>query len=125
MFMAKGNRTSKAPTRRKRVANNPRRNKMEAVRQALDHLGNEAKPEAILKFVKESFNVVMSRAMASNYKSSVLRKAAIPSTLGGRAEPRAGAAHDRYSFEDIATVKNLANRIGVENLRRLAEVLGK
>jgi hypothetical protein len=108
--------------------------KIDAVRQAVAKLGKDAKPPEILSFVKENFGVTMSYDMASNYKSTALKKkkgkrgrkpgpksaatvAAVPTTNGH--------SNGSISLEDISAVKALADRLGAEKVWQLAKVLAK
>src|SRR5262245_43892389 len=50
--------------------------KMEAVRQALAHFGNDAKPLAIRPWIKLQFDIELSNDQISNYKSDIRKKAA-------------------------------------------------
>src|SRR5262245_6105484 len=98
-------------------------NKMEAVRQAIDQHGKDIKPGEIVEFVRSKFGAGMSDAMASNYKSTILRKgvrkkrklAAVPATTRNHG----------ISLADIQEVKALVDRIGAEKVRQLAELLAK
>lgn len=100
-------------------------NKMAAVKQALDELGSDAKPLAILDHIRK-LGVDMSTAMVSNYKSLLLHKAARQSRPARQPRARAvatGGRGERITLDDVQAVKKLADRIGAENVRKLAEVL--
>jgi len=105
--------------------------KIEAVRQAIAKLGKDAKPPEILSFVKENFGVTMSYDMASNYKSTALKKkkgkrGRKPGPKPAAAVPTAnGHSNGSISLEDISAVKALADRLGAEKVWQLAKVLAK
>jgi ribosomal protein L19E len=111
----------------------PKTNKMEAVRQALDTLSYDAQPLDIQKFVKDNFNQDMTANMVSSYKSSLRRKAGLKGRRRkrGRSErgetasaaPIAATFHDGVHWKDIRAVKDIAGRIGVKGLRELVELL--
>ena len=99
--------------------------KMEGVRRALTELGKDAANKELQEFLKTRFGIDMELQMISNYKthlkaagkSAVIRKpaeaAAAPKATGG------------ISLDDIRAVKELLDKVGAENVRQLAEVLGK
>lgn len=107
--------------------------KAEAVRQTLAKLGNDVKPNDIVNHVKTAFGLDMSYDMASTYKSAALKKA------GGKrrgrkpgrkpavdAAPTNGRrAGGSISLADIQAVKELADRLGADKVRQLAEVLAR
>jgi len=64
--------------------------------------------------------------MVSNYKSLILRKARRKKRkVTGEAKAPAAARAGGITMEDIQAVKELANRLGADKLRQLAEVLAK
>ncbi|HLN26384.1 MAG TPA: hypothetical protein VK395_01420 [Gemmataceae bacterium] len=96
--------------------------KMEGVRRALAKLGIDAKPLVIKAFLKEQFDIDMEPNMISNYKSTLKStgKSAIIQ------QPRAnvgGGKVGAFSLDEIQAVKEVADRIGADKLRKLAEVL--
>jgi hypothetical protein len=104
---------------------------MEAVRQAMHSLGNNAQPSDIQGFVKEQFGQTMSTNMVSSYKSSVRRKAGLkgrrrkrgrPAKTEGSAAP-AATFHDGVQWKDIRAIKEIVSRISVKGLRELVELL--
>ena len=113
----------------------PRKNKMEAVRRAMDALGYDASPSAIQKHIKENFDVDMSTNMISSYKSTLRSKAG----LAGRRKKKRGrpkkvdgvptrdsspiSFHDAVPWKDLRTIKEMAGRIGKKGLRELVELL--
>jgi hypothetical protein len=115
-------------------AADPRTNKMEAVRQAMGALGNDASPSEIQKYVKDNFDQDMSTNMISSYKSAIREKAGLIShRKKKRSHPKKAAAaaatttptpsHDAVPWKDIRTIKELAGRLGKRGLRDLVELL--
>src|SRR6516162_9117509 len=91
----------------------PRKNKMEAVRRAMDELSFDASPSDIQKYIKSNFDVDMSANMISSYKSTLRSKAG----LTGRRKKKRGrpkktdavTTHDstHVSFHDVVPWKDL------------------
>lgn len=102
-------------------------NKMAAVKAILDEEGYDAKPAAILERLRKKYNVDMSPAMVSNYKSLLSRKAASQSQVARQPRARSAATTAGrgagITLNDVEAVKKLADRIGADNVRKLAEVL--
>lgn len=102
--------------------------KMDAVRDALHKHGDDTKPMEIKDYIKKSFNITMDPSVISSYKTSILskeRKRGVRSAAGRPvAAIRSGNSH-HISIEDIRAVKDLADRIGIDRLRQLAEVLAR
>jgi hypothetical protein len=98
--------------------------KMEGVRRALVELGGEAKPLEIQEFLKTKFGIQMEPNMISNYKSSVkaASKSAIIRSPAARITTKAVGG---ITAEDVRAVNDLVGRIGSDQVRQLAEVLGK
>jgi hypothetical protein len=116
------------------VEADPRTNKMEAVRQAMDALGADASPLDLQRHIKTNFGVDMSANMISSYKSTVRKKLGLGGRRKKRGRPRktdaaAAAApapltfHDAVLWKDLRTIKDVAGRIGKKNLRELVELL--
>lgn len=102
--------------------------KMEAVRRVLSSSGKDTMPLEIQDQLKKQFNIKMDPTVISTYKSSILKKGTPKKAvkLGrptGSSVKSVKASGDGISIEDIQAVKSLAERIGVEKLRQLAEVL--
>ena len=113
----------------------PRSNKMEAVRRAMDTLGYDASPSEIQKHIKDNFDVDVNPNMISSYKSTLRGKAG----LSGRRKKKRGrpkkagtdstaaaapaVSHDAVPWKDIRTIKDIAGRIGKRGLRELLELL--
>ena len=108
-------------------------NKMEAMRQTLAELGNDAKPEAIKGHLKAKFGLDMPNSLISNYKSNLNRKAAGQSALLRKPQQRRmavsasrnGGHVEGISVDDIQAVKAVINRIGADNTRALVDVLSQ
>lgn len=110
----------------------PRTNKMEAVRRAMDSEGYDASPLAIQKFIKQNFDVDMSANMISSYKSTLRAKKGLagrrkkrgrPKKVASEAAAPAATFHDAVPWKDLRTIKDIAGRIGKKNLRELVEWL--
>lgn len=129
MAKAKKSATSTAASNGKAIS------KMEAMRQTLGTLGNDAKPKDIDAHLKSTFNITMSSAMISNYKGLALKggKKKRGRKPGQQAAPAAAStaptsSHGKisgYSIDDIRAVQELAGRLGARKLQELAEVLAK
>jgi hypothetical protein len=105
-------------------------NRMECVRRALHYLGPDASPKQLRAYIRREFHLRMDQKMLSSYKGSILRKAAGQSGLisrqgNGAATPvrGAGPADGSISLDDLRAIKELAGRLGAEQLRGLAGVL--
>jgi hypothetical protein len=111
----------------------PRTNKMEAVRQAMETLGPDASPLAIQKHIKESFDVDMGPNMISSYKSTVRKKLGLSGRRKKRGRPTKSVPvsvaaapvnfHDAVPWKDLRTIKDIRGRIGKKNLLELVELL--
>ena len=112
----------------------PKKNKMEAVRRAMDALTYEASPSEIQKYIKDNFDVDMNANMISSYKSTLRSKAGLGGRRKKRGRPKklatvasAAAApvsfHDAVLWKDLRTVKDIAGRLGKKGLRDLVELL--
>jgi hypothetical protein len=102
---------------------------MDAVRRALDELGQDAMPKDIQRHVKERYGIAMTPEHVSNYKSTLLKKrkgrrgrkpkgegAPVPASSAARGGPA-------ISLRDLRALKELADRIGGTRLRELAELV--
>jgi hypothetical protein len=102
--------------------------KMEAVRRVLASSGKDTMPLEIQDQLKKQFNIRMDPTVISTYKSSILKKgtpkkAAKMGRPAGSLVKSAKVSDGGISIEDIQAVKSLAERIGGQKLRQLAEVL--
>jgi hypothetical protein len=96
---------------------------MEGVRRALSELGNKAPPLRIQEYVAEKFGIIMETQVISSYKTKLKR-----GRRGRRARKGvvSAAAHaGAFTLQDIEAVKEVANRIGVDKVKQLADVLSK
>jgi hypothetical protein len=105
-------------------------NKMDLVRKALKRLGPDAKPKRIQGYLQKRYRVEISADMISNYKGSILKKAAAQSGVTRQpdvveatpANPER-ASNGGLSIEEIRAVKELADKLGAGKVRELVEVL--
>jgi hypothetical protein len=112
-------------------------NKMEAMRLALQALGGKrAKPRQLQAWLLDKYNIDMPADLISNYKSSILKKGGIKGK-GGR--PRKVHAEEAatpaivvvtpprrvtVSIEDVRILKELADRIGADQVVELVGMVG-
>jgi len=119
--------------------------KLEAVRRALNELGDDAKPQEIADHLKNKFQLDITLAHVSNYKSKIQRAGkknrgrprkivaatATAQEMQGRSNdsqrtrPAGERGSGSISIEDIKAVKELADRLGMDKLQDLARVLDK
>jgi hypothetical protein len=103
--------------------------KMEGVRRALAHLGNDAMPLGIQKYLKSEFGIDMDAGAISNYKSAiktagksaVIRRSATASVPSTPAEGETGG----ITLDEIRAVKAVVDKFGAEKVLKLAGVLSK
>ena len=100
--------------------------KSEAIGQAFDTLGGDAKPKAVIEHVKQTFGMDVSSQLVSNYKATKGKKSLKKRGRPAKAPkdtvaPRAFSGD--ISLEDIRLVKELAENMGAEKVRQLAEIL--
>jgi hypothetical protein len=111
----------------------PKKNKMEAVRRAMDALTYDASPSEIQTYIKDNFDVDMNANMISSYKSTLRSRAGMGGRRKKRGRPKklsvaASAAapvsfHDAVLWKDLRTIKDIAGRLGKKGLRDLVELL--
>jgi hypothetical protein len=105
--------------------------KLEAMRQAVGKLGQDAPLVDLLKFIKQTYGITLDRALAYNYKSLASSKPAKAKRRGRKpgSKPAASAATGGkaggITLADIQEVKALADRLGAEKVSQLAAVLAK
>ncbi len=117
----------------------PTKNKMEAMRQSLAELGDDAPPLALQAHMKERFGHEMTTKHISTYRGDILKKrreqkaAARKVTkkpTAARQEPAPrqeaapvaasnGHASVAVKLEDILAVRSLVDRVGARHLRTL------
>jgi len=95
--------------------------KMGLVRQALQELGDDAKPKEIFDYVREKHGVEIPPTMISSYKSTILGKGGDRS--GAVRLGRGGDAN--VSLSDLEQVQQLIDRVGSQQLQSLIRVLAK
>jgi hypothetical protein len=88
---------------------------MSMVRTAMEDIGNDAKPLAMQAHIKGKFGTELPANIISNYKSQIKRKAGVSGSGRGR---RAG-----LQVEDFETIRNLVDRLGADQVRRMVEVV--
>lgn len=130
MPRVKGAGDTATPTER---GNGTAPNKYDAVRQACVALGKKAKPRALRGWIQEHLGMDVATSLISNYKS-LLSKARGKGKVGRPRKDAAGAPAGPVgrgaraggiSVDDVKTVKELADRIGADQVKQLAEMLGK
>ena len=129
--------------------------KKDAVRRALQDLGNEAKPLQIREHIKKRYHIEMSLDHISTVKGEILRETgqakpaarkptATPSAAAKPAAQQpavpqrtlrtedsakgaksAGGREQGISLKDIETVKDLVERVGAANLKKLIDVMAR
>ena len=117
------------PRGKKASVNGKPESKMDAVRDALANLGNDATPIDIQAYVKKTFNLALDTSLISNYKGYLTKGAGKKSKSKGKKPGKAKAAGVQHvggiSMADIAAVKALTDRMGADKVADLARVLGK
>jgi hypothetical protein len=112
------------PNRKPEETNGEQISKMEAMRRALAKMGFDAKPVEYQRFIKSKFGLEMTTDMISNYKSTLkataVTSAATPSTPKAETKLAGG-----FSLDELTAVKALADKIGAEKVRQLAQALAK
>jgi hypothetical protein len=82
--------------------------KQEAVRRALAHFGNDAKPVEMQPWIKGEFGIEMSTDHISTAKGEILRKAG----LGGR--PKKGKAPAKKAAPKAAAQKTAVPKVATK-----------
>jgi len=104
------------------------------MRQAVAKLGKDAPLADLIKFIKQTFNMTIDRALAYNYKSLVSsqvagkrrgRKPGRKPKAVATAAARNGRRAVAITLDDVQAVKALADRLGAEKVAQLAAVLAK
>ncbi len=115
--------------------------KKDAVRKALEAMGQDAKPAALKPFIKDHFGIEMTpehittakgeilRGKAGKDKMAAAKKPVAPKQPAARPqEPQAaGASQARngITLQDLQTVKDLVGRVGPDTLRSLIDLLAR
>jgi hypothetical protein len=105
--------------------------KKEAVRQAMAHLGPDAKPTQLRGYVKDTFGIDMTLGHVSVTKRDIRNEAAGKKPRGQRSVARQvqptppTRASPGIGLDDIEAVKGLLERVGASSLRRLIDVIAR
>jgi hypothetical protein len=83
------------------------------VQDAMEAIGNDAKPLAMQTHIKSKFGTELPANIISNYKSQIKKK-----NGGGRGR-KAG-----LQVEDFETIRNLVRRLGADQVKRIVAVVG-
>lgn len=111
--------------------------KIEAVRRILRDHGKKTQPQEIKRILKENFNIEMSTAHISNYKTMLLRKKPakkkapkaqrVATSQAKRLPINSNVIKDAsdagVTIEDLAALKVLVVRLGKDALSRLIDLL--
>jgi hypothetical protein len=89
---------------------------MGMVRVALQEMGGDPKPLEMQTVIKNKFGVELPANIISNYKSQIKRK----NGGGGPGRGRRGG----LQVEDIEIIRGLVRRLGADQVKRIAEVVG-
>jgi hypothetical protein len=115
-------------------------NKMDAVQQALAALGSDAKPVAIRDWAKDNLKLDLDTDLISTYKGVLkaraakggggkavgkTKKAVAAKAPAQAARAKSSGAGNDISVQDVEKLKGLVERLGAEQVRQLAGVLGK
>lgn len=117
----------------------PRREKrgyrMTQVKKALRRLGPDAKPLQIQEYLLKR-GLEMDASVISNYKGILLKRqaetageegpaAAARPSAAPRSAARSTAGSGSISVDDLRAVKELADRMGADNLRQIIDLVVK
>jgi hypothetical protein len=98
---------------------------MEAMRQALAALGDDASVMDIQPWVLQAYGINIPKNMISSYKSTILRQKA---GYSGLLRPRLtgdGNITGGISIADVQIIKDLTLRIGAQKIHELVDVLSR
>jgi hypothetical protein len=108
--------------------------KIEAVGQAMAKLGKNASRPDIQKFLKDNYGLQITLDHISNCKGELrkrkgpAKKAVSPQPAAQKPEPKKPASGPKghaIGLEDIATVKDLVERVGAGSLKQLIDVMAR
>jgi hypothetical protein len=114
--------------------------KQEAVRRALAHFGNDAKPSQMQGWIKDQFKIDMGTDHISTAKGTILKAAGKKTPTGAKApapktsappaatKPQPSVAGPKESgipLNDILYVKELVGRFGPQQLHTLIDAFAK
>jgi hypothetical protein len=89
------------------------------VQAALDHCGPDAKPGEMGSYIMETFKTDLAPNIISNYKSQIKREGSLPGASAGRTR-KSGS----LQIEDFETVRNLVERLGATQVKKIVDVVG-
>jgi hypothetical protein len=105
--------------------------KWDAVRQALETLGGDAKPLAIQDYLKDNLGMEVKTSLISVYKKHLAKRAGRRPAAQGKAKARAGEnkavvqpkppAAGGIPLDDILYVKGLVGQFGPDQLHTLID----
>jgi hypothetical protein len=101
---------------------------MSLVREAVEKLGLDAKPEAIRQEILASHNIDVPTGLISTYKSIFKReKNKVPkkAKAASASSPKASKISDDAVLEFIATVRNFESKVGAEKILQVMNALYK
>lgn len=106
--------------------------KTDSVRQAWSKLGKDADADSVLKFIKDSYKIDLSRSHYFNIKSMLTKKqgkkrgrpAKVTSEAAASAAP-APKVRNAISLDDLHTIKALSGKYGVQSVKNLIDLVGK
>jgi hypothetical protein len=110
--------------------------KMDGVRKAVTTLGKNATPLQIQGFLKEQFNLDMTREYISKYKNLVIKEMRKSKRLAAKAAATTGAGTGSLAptrngkvgsigLDDLETVKDLVRRVGAASLKKAVDLLAQ
>jgi hypothetical protein len=116
--------------------------KMEAVRKALRKFGRKADSLKIQGYLKERFDIDMTRAAITKYKSAILQKLAAkkqapakeqqPAASDSQPAPKPAGApaqgtdlSSAVQLQDVLLIKDLLGRVGAAELHTLVEAFAR
>jgi hypothetical protein len=108
--------------------------KQEAVRRALAHFGNDAKPSQMQGWIKDELGIEMGADHISTAKGDILRKKGVKGKRAAKKRPKAakkavaqpaaatpGTRPAAIPLEDILYIKRLVGRVGPDSLHTLID----
>lgn len=106
--------------------------KTESVRQAWAKLGKDADADAVLKFVKDSYKIDLSRSHYFNIKTMLTKKSGKKRGRPAKATTEATASaapapkvRSAISLDDLQMVKSLTQKYGTDSIRSLLNLVSK
>jgi hypothetical protein len=107
--------------------------KQEAVRRALQHFGNDAKPAQMRPWIRQELGIDMSPDHISTAKGDILRKAGVkkPAKAASQTAPTkkevstSAPRATSIPLDDILYIKSLVGRVGPDSLHKLIDAFAK